>query len=170
MAAVRPETGQGAQHAPRSPFSFTPPSIRGGGIPTYLRAGKSSTIAELQISCLETRLRFQRVPGTPKYLSVDRLRVRRQDLPRRGTPELGSSVPGQEKLPADLLSPSSPSISYARVSRRTAGAPGPACLVPTYTARLPPNRAQLGPVKGQGKATEIPDMAAGLPWVRGVER
>lgn len=63
-------------------------------MPTYLRAGKSSTIPELLISCLETRLRFQSVPRTPKYLSVDRLRVRLQDLPRRGTPELGSSLPG----------------------------------------------------------------------------
>ena len=70
MAIVRPETGQGAQHAPRSPFSFIP--SRGGGMATYLRAGQSSTIPELLISCLEIRLRFQSVPGPPKYLSVDR--------------------------------------------------------------------------------------------------
>lgn len=136
MAVVRPETGLGAQHAPRSPFSFTPPPSRGGGMATYLRAGQSSTIPEPLISCLEIRLRFQSVPGPPKYLSVDRLRVSRQDLPQRGTPERlpharDGPTAAQQKLPADLLSPSSPSISSARVSWRTAGAHGPACLVPT---------------------------------------
>lgn len=170
---ARNKTGDPAQ-SPEA-FSLTPPPSR----PPSRRRGAHLLARRQELNhpgapdfLLGNQTSFSSVPGMPKYLSVDRLRVRRQDLPRRGTPELGSSGPGldlqllrAEEAPESILSKHLLCQGLSE-NRGSAWSRLPGSYL---QAHPPPCRAQLVPVKEQGRGTEIPDRTAGLPWVRGVE-